>query len=397
MLDQTTVAVIKSTIPLLESAGPALTQHFYQRMFSHNPELKDIFNLAHQRSGGQPLALFNAVAAYAKNIDNLGALAGAVERIAHKHTGFLIQPEQYHIVGSHLLATLKELGGSAITDEVLDAWGKAYGVLADIFIGREREIYQEKAAQAGGWQGTRPFIIKEKRVESALITSFVLAPADGQPVLDFKPGQYLSIKLAHPQLEYQEIRQYSLSDASNGREYRISVKREPDGQVSNLLHDHLHVGDSIDAMPPAGDFFLQADKTTPVVLISGGVGLTPMLSMLNQLLARDHGASISWLHACERGDLHAFREDIRHNCAQHDRLQSRVWYREPMAQDQQGKDYDFRGTMDLAQVAELLAPDAHYYFCGPLGFMQSIKDQLLAAGIPAGQLHYEVFGPHQDL
>ena len=121
MLDQATIAVIKSTIPLLESAGPALTQHFYQRMFNHNPELKDVFNLAHQRSGGQPLALFSAVAAYARNIDNLGALTGAVERIAHKHTGFLIQPEQYHIVGSHLLATLKEMGGSAVTDEVLEA------------------------------------------------------------------------------------------------------------------------------------------------------------------------------------------------------------------------------------------------------------------------------------
>lgn len=79
-----------------------------------------------------------------------------MERIAHKHTGFLIQPEQYHIVGSHLLATLKELGGSAVTDEVLDAWGKAYGVLASIFIGRESEIYQEKANEIGGWQGPRP-------------------------------------------------------------------------------------------------------------------------------------------------------------------------------------------------------------------------------------------------
>ena len=162
MLDQATIAVIKSTIPLLESAGPALTQHFYQRMFNHNPELKDVFNLAHQRSGGQPLALFSAVAAYARNIDNLGALAGAVERIAHKHTGFLIQPEQYHIVGSHLLATLKEMGGSAVTDEVLEAWGKAYGVLADIFIGREGELYREKASELGGWQGARPFLIKEK-------------------------------------------------------------------------------------------------------------------------------------------------------------------------------------------------------------------------------------------
>lgn len=397
MLDQATIAVIKSTIPLLESAGPALTQHFYQRMFSHNPELKDIFNLAHQRSGGQPLALFNAVAAYARNIDNLGALAGAVERIAHKHTGFMIQPEQYHIVGSHLLATLKELGGSAVTEEVLDAWGKAYGVLASIFISRESEIYQEKASEIGGWQGPRPFIIKEKRVESELITSFVLAPLDGKPVLHFKPGQYLSIKLAHPELEYQEIRQYSLSDAPNGRDYRISVKREPQGQVSNLLHDHLHAGDQVELMPPTGDFFLQADASTPVVLLSAGVGLTPMLSMLNQLLAKGHAADICWLHACEQGSLHAFKEDIRHKHKQHDQLQSRVWYREPEAQDEQGKDYDFHGTMDLSQVAELLAPQAHYYFCGPLGFMQAIKAQLSAAGIPADQLHYEVFGPHQDL
>ncbi|MGL5336245.1 MAG: NO-inducible flavohemoprotein, partial [Enterovibrio sp.] len=312
MLDQATIAVIKSTIPLLESAGPALTKHFYERMFSHNPELKDVFNLAHQHSGGQPIALFNAVAAYAKNIDNLGALAGAVERIAHKHTGFLIKAEQYDIVGGHLLATLKELGGSAVTDEVLDAWAKAYGVLAGIFIGREKEIYQERASQKGGWEGTRSFIIKEKRVESELITSFLLTPEDGKPVLLFEPGQYLSVKLVHPKLEFQEIRQYSLSDAPNGRDYRISVKREPQGQVSNLLHDNLQVGDKIDVMPPTGDFFLKADNQTPVVLLSAGVGVTPMMSMLNQLLSRGHQAEISWLHACEKGRVHAFREDIQH-------------------------------------------------------------------------------------
>ncbi|MGL4827534.1 MAG: NO-inducible flavohemoprotein [Vibrionaceae bacterium] len=397
MLDQTTIAVIKSTIPLLESAGPALTQHFYQRMFSHNPELKDVFNLAHQHSGGQPVALFNAIAAYAKNIDNLGALAGAVERIAHKHTGFLIKPEQYAIVGGHLLATLKELGGSAVTDEVLDAWGKAYGFLADIFIGREKEIYQEHATQDGGWQGTRSFIIKEKRVESELITSFLLTPEDGKPVLLFKPGQYLSIKLVHPKLEYQEIRQYSLSDAPNGRDYRISVKREPQGQVSNLLHDHLQVGDKIEVMPPTGDFFLTADNHTPVVLLSAGVGVTPMMSMLNQLLQRGHQAKISWLHACEQGRVHAFREDIQHKSRQHDNLSSRVWYREPEACDVQGEDHDFSGTMLLATVKECIAPQAHYYFCGPFGFMQEIKRQLLELGVPASQLHYEVFGPHQDL
>jgi nitric oxide dioxygenase len=397
MLDQATIAVIKSTIPLLESAGPALTEHFYQRMFRDNPELKDVFNLAHQRSGGQPLALFNAVAAYARNIDNLGALAGAVERIAHKHTGFLIQPAQYHIVGSHLLATLKELGGEAVTEEILTAWGKAYGVLANIFIGRESEIYQEKAEQPGGWQGGRPFVITHKQAESDTITSFVLTPVDGLPVLDFQPGQYLSLKLAHPDLSYQEIRQYSLSDAPNGRSYRISVKRESRGQVSNLLHDKLQQGDRLEVMPPAGDFVLTARPDQAVVLISAGVGQTPMLSMLNQLLAMGHGADIRWLHACEQGALHGFKQDIHTKSRQHERLLSRVWYRVPTEQDQQGEDYDFTGTMVLAQVQELLPVDAHYYCCGPLPFMASIKQQLLALGVSGERLHYEVFGPHQDL
>ncbi|MCS3460592.1 NO-inducible flavohemoprotein [Aeromonas sp. BIGb0445] len=397
MLDQATIAVIKSTIPLLESAGPALTEHFYQRMFRDNPELKDVFNLAHQRSGGQPLALFNAVAAYARNIDNLGALAGAVERIAHKHTGFLIQPAQYHIVGSHLLATLKELGGEAVTEEILTAWGKAYGVLANIFIGRESEIYQEKAEQPGGWQGGRPFVITHKQAESDTITSFVLTPVDGLPVLDFQPGQYLSLKLAHPDLSYQEIRQYSLSDAPNGRSYRISVKRESRGQVSNLLHDKLQQGDRLEVMPPAGDFVLTARPDQAVVLISAGVGQTPMLSMLNQLLAMGHGADIRWLHACEQGALHGFKQDIHTKSRQHERLLSRVWYRVPTEQDQQGEDYDFTGTMVLAQVQDLLPVDAHYYCCGPLPFMASIKQQLLALGVSGERLHYEVFGPHQDL
>ncbi|MFQ2101966.1 NO-inducible flavohemoprotein [Aeromonas sanarellii] len=397
MLDQATIAVIKSTIPLLESAGPALTQHFYQRLFSHHPELKDVFNLAHQRSGGQPLALFSAVAAYARNIDNLGALAGAVERIAHKHTGFLIQPEQYHIVGSHLLATLKEMGGNAVTEEVLAAWGKAYGVLADIFIGREGELYREQASQEGGWQGTRSFIIREKRQESELVTSFVLAPVDGKPVLCFKPGQYLSIKLVHPELEHQEIRQYSLSDAPNGRDYRISVKREPQGQASNLLHDKLHVGDEVAVMPPAGDFFLQEETATPVVLLSAGVGLTPVLSMLNHLLASGQDTEIRWLHACERGAQHAFREEIREKSRQHPRLQSRTWYREPGEQDVQGEDYDFVGTLALEQVTDLIPANAHYYFCGPLGFMKAVKGQLVSLGVPADRMHYEIFGPHQEI
>lgn len=130
MLDAQTIATVKATIPLLVETGPKLTAHFYDRMFTHNPELKEIFNMSNQRNGDQREALFNAIAAYASNIDNLAALLPAVEKIAQKHTSFQIQPEQYNIVGGHLLATLDEMFSPG--QEVLDAWGKAYGVLANV-------------------------------------------------------------------------------------------------------------------------------------------------------------------------------------------------------------------------------------------------------------------------
>ncbi|MEZ9539274.1 NO-inducible flavohemoprotein [Shewanella sp. 10N.286.51.B8] len=397
MLDQHTIDVVKSTIPLLESAGPALTTHFYQRMFEHNPELKDVFNLTHQHSGGQPLALFSAVAAYAKNIDNLAVLGSAVERIAHKHTGFLIKPEQYAIVGGHLLATLKELGGDAVTEEVLTAWGNAYGFLADIFINREAQLYLQTAQAQGGWEGTRRFVVQAKTPESSVITSFLLAPEDGQPVVEFTPGQYLSVSLEHEQLEFTEIRQYSLSDAPNGSTYRISVKREQGGKVSNLLHEHYQVGDIIDVVAPAGDFVLNTAAETPVVLLSAGVGLTPMKSMLNQLLSQSHTANITWVHACEDGAQHSFKQAIQAKRDVNTNLESYVWYRNPLATDLPAEDFDFEGTVELNKIAEHIVPNAQYYFCGPIGFMKAVKQQLLALNVPESQLHYEVFGPHADL
>src|SRR5471032_3429074 len=183
MLDSQTIATVKSTLPLLAATGPKLTAHFYDRMFAHNPELKDIFNMSNQRNGDQRQALFDAICAYAANIDNLAALLPAVERIAQKHTSFTIRPEQYNIVGTHLLATLDEMFSPG--QEVLDAWGKAYGVLAGVFIQREADIYKESAEKKGGWSGTRAFRIKQKLPQSELITSFVLEQVAGQPVADF--------------------------------------------------------------------------------------------------------------------------------------------------------------------------------------------------------------------
>lgn len=398
MLDARTREIVKSTVPLLESANTALTEHFYKRMFRDNPELKDVFNLSNQASGRQPAALFTAVLAYAKNIDNPAVLSSAVERIAQKHTGFSIKPEQYDIVGHHLLETIKELAPDAATPEVIDAWGQAYGALAGIFIGREEQLYQEKEQQTGGWRGYRNFVVTEKQAESALITSFLLTPEDGEAVIDFLPGQYLNLHLVSPKLANNEYRQYSLCQAANGKNYRIAVKREPQGVASNFMHDEVQIGDTLQVLPPSGDFFMEVSTETPVVLISGGVGQTPMRAMLDQLINHQHKADIHWLHACENGQQHAFKDSIKELRQANHNLTTHVWYREPEASVQDKEHYNATGIMDLTSLKDsIVTPNTHYYFCGPLPFMAMVKEVLTGWGISDDRLHYEVFGPHETL
>lgn len=145
MLDQNTIDIIKSTVPVLKEHGLAITTHFYKRMFENNPEVQPFFNMDKQVSGEQPKALAMTVLAAAQNIDNLGALLPAVQKIGQRHVEVGIRPEHYPIVGSNLLLAIKEVLGDAATDEVLEAWGKAYNVIADVFIKVEQEIYKKQA------------------------------------------------------------------------------------------------------------------------------------------------------------------------------------------------------------------------------------------------------------
>jgi len=396
MLDAQTIATVKATIPLLLETGPRLTAHFYDRMFTHNPELKDIFNMSNQRNGDQREALFNAIAAYASNLDNLAALLPAVEKIAQKHTSFQIKPEQYNIVGEHLLATLDEMFSPG--NEVLEAWGKAYGVLAGVFVQREAQLYHENAEKTGGWEGTRAFRLVAKKPQSALITSFEFAPVDGGKVADYQPGQYLGLWLKPEAFEYQEIRQYSLTRAANGERYRIAVKREEGGQVSTWLHQHAREGDIVHLAAPAGDFFLTVEPGTPVTLISAGVGQTPMLAMLDTLALAKHQAQVNWFHAAENGAVHAFADEVAAHGSALPRFTSHVWYREPAAEDKAAARFSHEGLMDLSQFEGAFSdPEMQFYLCGPVGFMQFAAKQLVGLGIKPENIHYECFGPHKVL
>lgn len=399
MLSPETRALVKATVPVLQQHGLSLTSHFYRRMFSHNPELKNIFNQGHQHSGQQQQALAMAVLAYAQHIDDPSPLAPVLTRVAHKHVSLGIRAEHYPIVGKHLLASIQEVLGEAATPALIAAWAAAYGQLADILIAEERELYRASANAEGGWAGWRPFRIARKVAESEEITSFYLAPADGGAVPGFRPGQYVSVKCFVEEWGLAQPRQYSLSDAPNDEYLRISVKREdggegkPAGRVSNLLHAEKREGDILELSAPQGDFFLHEERDGPVVLISAGVGQTPMLSMLRHLLRTGSRREIRYLHAARHGGAHAMRDGLRQMQERHTQLRAHVCYEAPRAEDVLDRDYQQQGRLQLSQLREMtLLPDADYYLCGPVGFMLAQRASLLDLGVAAERVHFEVFG-----
>ncbi|WP_370599619.1 NO-inducible flavohemoprotein [Pseudomonas nitroreducens] len=387
MLSNEHRTLVKATVPLLETGGEALTQHFYKMMLSEYPEVRPLFNQAHQASGDQPRALANGVLMYARHIDELEQLGPLVAKIVNKHAALQILPEHYPIVGSCLLRAIREVLGEEIaTQAVIDAWAAAYGQLAEILIGAEESVYQQNAEQPGGWRGARRFRIARKEVESEEITSFYFQPVDGGALLDFQPGQYIGLRL---ELDGEEVRRtYSLSDAPNGREYRISVKREVEGKVSNHLHDEMKVGDEVELFPPAGDFFLREGQK-PLALITAGVGITPALAMLRQAL--DGGREVHFIHCARHGGVHAFREWIEAQSEAHPHLLHYFCYSEPREQDEAHAE----GFLSRDLLAQWLPAnrDLDAYFLGPKPFMAQVKRHLRELGVPEQQTHYEFFGP----
>ncbi|MCF6754680.1 NO-inducible flavohemoprotein [Pseudomonas stutzeri] len=391
MLCAEQIALIKATVPLLESGGEALTTHFYNLMLSEHPEVRPLFNQAHQASGEQPRALANGVLMYARHIDRLEALGPLVGQIINKHVALQVLPEHYPIVGGCLLRAIREvLGAEIATDAVIDAWAAAYQQLADILIGNEEQLYQAKAETPGGWRGARRFRIARKVAESEEISSFHLQPEDGGALMDFLPGQYIGLRL---QIDGEEVRRnYSLSAASNGREYRISVKREPGGVVSNALHA-LEEGAVVELFAPAGDFTLQpGDK--PLVLISGGVGITPTLAMLEQALATSR--PVHFIHCARNAGVHAFRRTVDALAERHSQLRHFYCYDE---HEGEAAAPDAVGLLTEDRLAAWLPADRDVdaYFLGPKPFMAAVKRQLKALGVPERQTRYEFFGPASAL
>jgi len=394
-LSKETIQTVKATIPFLVENGAKLTGHFYQRMFRENPEVKEYFNAAHQASGSQQGALAASVCAFAKNIETPENLSQAVSLIANKHASLGVRPEHYPIVGKHLLASIDELMDPA-PPEVLRAWGEAYEFLAEVLINQEKSIYSEQS-----WNGFRTFILSRKEEESAVVTSFCLRPANGASAPEFLPGQYITVRIPTGD-GATTMRNYSLSRHGRQDGLRISVKREkarhadqPDGFVSNYLHNQLAVGDQLEVAPPCGDFVFDVEAAekakAPVLLLSGGIGVTPLLAMLHASSGKSF--PVAFVHGAIDSAHHAFADEVRQLERENANITAHFRYSAPLEGDRP----DSRGLFDREFLTPYLSPETEVYFCGPKPMMAHVLSVLDSVGHPSAKTRYEFFGPAEEL
>jgi len=384
---------IQASVPVLQDHGLAITRRFYADLFEAHPELRHVFNQGNQANGAQQGALAGALVAYAANIDRREALAPILQRIAHKHVSLGVGPAQYTVVARHLLAAIRHVLGAAATPDLLSAWDEAYWLLAGELIAAEARLY-ERAHVAPG--DLRDLTVSAVQRETADIVSFHLQAPGGHSPGPFVPGQFVSVQVELPD-GLRQLRQYSLSDAPGRPYWRISVKREPaaratpEGRVSGYLHDHVTAGAVLRVGPVCGDFQPAAPGGRPIALLSAGIGITPMISVLNALADQRAPGAVLFAHAARSRAHHALRSEVEHARERLPGLRSIAFYEDSPTSTRDANAVP--GHMVLAN--ELLAPyaDAEFFLCGPIEFMRAQWRALVAAGITPARLHREVFGP----
>lgn len=374
---------IDASVPVLREHGATITRRFYADMLGTHPVLTRLFNMGNQAQGRQQQSLAAAVFAYAANIGNPAALGPVIERIVHKHVSVGIRAEHYPIVGHHLIKAIADTLGDAATPALLDAWREAYGSLARLLIEAEAGMYATAGIAPGD---TRPMRVLEVVRESANVLSFRFAPADGLPLPAFRAGQYVSVAVDLPGDRHQ-LRQYSLSDAPDGRTMRISVKREdaaadaPAGDVSNWLHANVTVGSTLQVSHPFGEFVPDTESDRPIVLLSAGIGITPMVAAVKRIAQVAPQRRVLFAHAARDAAHHALGAEIDALKAVMPNLAVVNFYE------------DVTGRMEVAKLPAWRHEETDVYLCGPHRFMQAQWLALLQAGVPAARLHREVFGP----
>ncbi|MEX0429211.1 globin domain-containing protein [Nocardioides sp. DS6] len=402
MLSATSAAVVRATLPVIGGAIGDITPVFYRRMFAAHPELeRDLFNRGNQAQGDQQRALAGAIAAYATLLvsEDGPSPDEVLPRIAHKHASLGITEDQYAIVHEHLFAAIVEVLGDAVTSEVAAAWDEVYWHMAHALIAIEKDLYAGAGLAPG--EVWRNLVVRRRVNESPDTVSFELGSTDGTPLPEGRPGQYVSVAVRLPD-GARQIRQYSLTRSHEQHRIAITVKAVPAGrvgdeivpagEVSNFLHDNVFEGDLLEVSAPFGELAL-TEGDGPLVLVSAGIGITPMLGFLRHLAETRSEREVVVLHADRSPSRHAHRAELKDLVSALPAATLLRWY----------EDLGTRATNESLRVGFIdledveLPADADVYLCGPVPFMAAVRNGLLGRGVADDRIHYEVFGPAKDL
>jgi nitric oxide dioxygenase len=398
MLSDTSFPVVEATLPVVGEHIQEIARRFYRHMFEARPDLQDgLFNRGNQADGRQQQALAGSVAAFATYLVNHPEQTPdrLLSRIAHKHASLGLAPDQYQVVHDHLMWAIVDVLGDAVTPAVAAAWDEVYWLMANMLINIERGLYG--AIDLTPETVWRTWRVAQRTQETRDVVTFVLERTDERAVKRSLPGQYVTVRMTMPD-GVQQPRQYSLTRADDGQHRQFSVKRvrgvtsptgsTPDGEMSSLLHDHVGVGDELVLSAPFGDVVLEYTDR-PLVLASAGIGITPMAGMLSHLVKADAQRRVTLLHADDRADTFALRNQVEEDLG---RLSGALftWFLEAPESGERATN-SFPGFMDVGAVD--LPEDAQYYLCGPLPFLQSVRSGLVRQGVAPKDIQYEVFGP----
>ncbi|KAI5962676.1 YHB1 [Candida pseudojiufengensis] len=383
--------LILSTVPILEQAGETLTSKFYNRMLTNYDEVKPFFNETDQKLLRQPKILAFALLNYAKNIRDLTPLTSFVKQIVSKHVGLQVKPQHYPIVGTCLIETMVEILPKDIaTPEFIEAWSIAYGNLAALLIDLEANEFSKQP-----WQDFKNFKITKIEQEASNVKSVYFTPEDGTPLPPTKPGQYVCIRWKLPNSKFEKSREYSISQIPKNNEYRISVKKLPGGLISTYIHEELKVGDTIRVAPPAGNFnYVEEPKEKEMILIAGGIGITPLISIIE--IGLKNNRKIKLFNCNKTVDERPFKQFFKSLQAQHPENLEIIEY---LSQDPDAKQPEFNkvynrkfelSDLDFLNNKENDNKDYEIYLLGPKGFMKFIKNHLDKKLIP---FNFEYFGP----
>ncbi|OFN70436.1 hemin transporter [Rothia sp. HMSC071B01] len=383
MLSEKSRPIIEATLPIIAERINDITPDFYRRMFAARPDLMDgMFSRSSQLEGTQPRALAGSIAVFASYIvEHPDSYPDEVlSRVAHKHASLGLKEEEYPTVYKYLFEAIAANLGDLATPEIVEAWTEVYWLMGNALIKLEKGLY---ASQANDVMFA-PFKVVDRKETGENVVVLTFEPADETPMTESKGGQYISI-VVPARDGLRQARQYTLLPSEKNQR-RIAVKLDPNGEMTSILHE-LKIGDVVEISNPYGDLTLEGfgNPEAPLYLFSAGIGTTPMLSFLSELIEKGSQRPVTVVHADRSLDTWPLREELTElvNKLPNARLISFI----------EGEGGDFAGRVDVSKLD--VPSDANVYLCGPLPFMQGVRSALVEAGVPGKNINYEIFGPDQ--